>query len=124
MAEREKGAMKPQVHLRLGIADALMGKYNSGLDHLNKAGDIGLALYFKGLSLENLQRWPDAAKAFAAAKAAGYDPKRSDLHRVGALRRAATSRRPARSSSRSNRSPASRPNTTTSSAACSPPRGN
>ena len=41
-----------------------------------------------GLALEYLQKWDDAAKAFEAASAAGYDAKNSDLHRAGALRRA------------------------------------
>ncbi len=88
MADREKGSMKPITHLRLGVADCLMGRYRSSLDHLAKAGESGLAHYFQGLALENLQRWDDAAAAFAAAAKAGYDPKRSELHRVGTLRRA------------------------------------
>ncbi len=52
-----------------------------------KAGDNGLALFFRGLALENLQHWSEAADAFAQAAKAGYDPKRSELHRVGTLRR-------------------------------------
>jgi DNA-directed RNA polymerase subunit alpha len=91
IAEREKGAMKSHVHLRLGVADVMMGKYQSGLEHLAKAGDNGLAHFHKGLAYENLQRWPEAAKAFAAAAKAGFDPKRSELHRVGTLRRAGAS---------------------------------
>ncbi|MBX6312513.1 MAG: RNA polymerase subunit sigma [Isosphaeraceae bacterium] len=88
MMEREKGALKPMTHLRLGVADVLLGRYQAGLDHLAKAGEVGLAHFFRGLALENLQRWEEAAQAFAAAARAGYDPKRSELHRVGALRRA------------------------------------
>ncbi len=88
ITEREKGAMKPQTHLRLGVADVMLGRYNAALEHLNKAGDThGLALFFRGLALENLMKWAEASEAFAAAAKAGYDPKRSDLHRVGALRR-------------------------------------
>src|SRR5262249_46361867 len=67
MHERHKGAMKPEIHLRLGVAEVLMGRFVSGLDHLAKVGDNGLAHYFSGLALENLQRWNDAADAFAAA---------------------------------------------------------
>ena len=37
MIEREKGSIKPAVHLRLGVAEVLLGRYQSGLDHLNKA---------------------------------------------------------------------------------------
>ena len=85
--EREKGAMKPASHLRLGVADVLLGQYNRSLDHLGKAGDNGLALFFRGLAFENLEKWADAASAFASAAKAGYEPKRSELHRVGALRR-------------------------------------
>lgn len=88
MIERNQGAMKPDIHLRLGVADVLMGRFVSGLDHLTKAGDIGLAHYFRGLSLENLQRWNEANDAFAAAGKAGYEPNKSELHRVGTLRRA------------------------------------
>src|SRR5260370_4311090 len=41
MREREKGAMKADVHLRLGVGEVLLGRYNNGLEHLNKAGDNG-----------------------------------------------------------------------------------
>jgi DNA-directed RNA polymerase subunit alpha len=88
MKDREKGAMKPEIHLRLGVGEVLLGRYSSGLDHLSKAGEIGLAHFHRGLALENLQRWVEAAKAFAAAAHAGYDSKASELHRAGALRRA------------------------------------
>jgi DNA-directed RNA polymerase subunit alpha len=87
MIDRNKGNLKPDIHLRLGVAEVLMGRFVSGLDHLEKAGDIGLAHYFRGIGLENLQRWNEAAEAFAAAAKAGYEPKKSELHRVGALRR-------------------------------------
>ena len=85
--DREEGNMKPATHLRLGVAEVLLGRYTSALDHLGKLGDDGLAQFFRGLAFENSQRWPDAASAFAAAAKVGYDPKRSELHRVGALRR-------------------------------------
>src|SRR5579864_957207 len=87
MAEREKAALKPHTHLRLGVAEVLLGRYQGGLDHLAKATDTGLASFYKGVAFENLQRWNDAAQAFAAAAKGGYDPKRSELHRAGALRR-------------------------------------
>jgi DNA-directed RNA polymerase subunit alpha len=86
--EREKGSSKSHTHLRLGVAEVMLGRYQSALEHLAKAGDVGLAHFFRGQALENLQRWSDAAEAFAAAAKAGYDAKRSELHRVGALRRA------------------------------------
>jgi DNA-directed RNA polymerase subunit alpha len=88
MKDREKGTVKPDIHLRLGVGEVLLGRYQSGLDHLAKAGEVGLAYFHRGLALENLQRWADAAKAFADAAKAGYDPKASELHRAGALRRA------------------------------------
>jgi DNA-directed RNA polymerase subunit alpha len=88
MRDREKGAGKADAHLRLGVGEVLLGRYQSGLDHLGKAGDVGLAHFFKGLALQNVQRWGAAAEAFAAAAKAGYDPKNSELHRAGALRRA------------------------------------
>src|SRR3954469_14791209 len=87
MKEREKGAMKPDIHLRLGLGEVLLGRYTNGLEQLNKAGDIGLAHFHRGIALANLQRWSDAAEAFATASKAGYDTKQADLHRAGALRR-------------------------------------
>ncbi|GIW88865.1 MAG: RNA polymerase subunit alpha domain protein [Isosphaeraceae bacterium] len=87
IAEREKGKMKPSTHLRLGVADCLLGRYKSALEHLSKAGDSGLASFYQGVALENLQRWAEAGEAYAAAAQAGYDPKRSELKRVGTLRR-------------------------------------
>ncbi len=88
IAERESDKMKPATHLRLGIADCLLGRYRASLEHLTKAGDQGLAHHFRGIALENLQRWDDAIEAFADAVNAGYEPKRSELKRIGALRRA------------------------------------
>src|SRR5215213_5999790 len=67
MRDREKGAMKPDIYLRLGVGDILLGRFQAGLDQLNKAGDIGLAHFHRGVALENLQRWDEAARAFAAA---------------------------------------------------------
>jgi DNA-directed RNA polymerase subunit alpha len=86
--ERSKGAWKPEGHLRVGIAQVLMGRFLAGLDHLEKSGDTGLALYYRGLALENLERWVDAAEAFAQAAKAGYEPKKSELKRAGDLRKA------------------------------------
>ncbi|HEX8203076.1 MAG TPA: DNA-directed RNA polymerase subunit alpha C-terminal domain-containing protein, partial [Isosphaeraceae bacterium] len=86
MRDRSKGVITPDVHLRLGVADVLQGHYRDGLAHLEKAGDEGLAHFHRGIALENLQRWAEAAAAFAAAS--GFDPKSAELHRAGALRRA------------------------------------
>src|SRR5438270_8157656 len=90
MREREKAAPKAETHLRLGVGEVMLGRYHSGLDHLGKAGDNGLAHYFRGLALESLQRWGEAVAAFAAAAKAGHDPKVSEVHRPGELRPAGT----------------------------------
>jgi DNA-directed RNA polymerase subunit alpha len=86
MRDREKSP-KADTHLRLGVGEVMLGHYQSGLDHLAKAGDVGLAHFHRGVALENLQRWTEAAEAFAAAAKAGYDTKQAELHRAGALRR-------------------------------------
>ena len=78
----------PDVHLRLGIAEVLHGHYIQALSDLEMAGDDGIAHFHRGLALENLQRWEEAADAFAAAGEAGYDQRLAALHRAGALRRA------------------------------------
>jgi len=88
MRDREKGSMTAEVHLRLGVGEVLLGRYQSGLEQLKKAGDVGLAHFHKGLAFQNLQQWNEAAHAFAAAAKAGVDPAIADLHRAGALRRA------------------------------------
>src|SRR5580693_3497652 len=88
MKDRERGAMTPEIHLRLGVGEVLLGRYQSGLEQLKKAGDIGLAHFHRGLALLNLQHWNEAAHAFAAAAKAGVDPGIAELHRAGALRRA------------------------------------
>ena len=87
LRDRTKGSLTPDVHLRLGVGDVLLGKYASGLENLGKVPEQGMAQFFRGLALEYLQKWPEAGKAFEAASAAGYDAKLSDLHRAGALRR-------------------------------------
>src|SRR5690606_4028474 len=86
--DRHKENMPPEVHLRLGVAEVLQGHSQAALGHLEKAGHDGMARFYQGLALENLQRWADAAEAFAAASEAGFDPNNSTLHRAGALRRA------------------------------------
>lgn len=85
--ERDKKDGKPETHLRLGVGDVLLGRYASGLEHLKKAGEVGMASFFQGLAYENMQKYDEAGKAFAAAAKLGYDAKSSELHRAGALRR-------------------------------------
>ena len=75
--DRERGKMTPTSHLRLGIADCLLGRYRSSLEHLEKTSDLGLAQYFRGIAFENLQRWPEAEEAFGEAARLGYEVKRS-----------------------------------------------
>ena len=86
MLDRHKGNIGPDVHLRVGVAEVLMGRSTAGLDHLSKAGDVGLAHFHRGIALHNLGRYSDAAAAFAASSKAGHEPKVSDLKRAGALR--------------------------------------
>lgn len=88
MRDREKGNLSADVLLRLGVGEVLLGHYQTGLERLAKAGNLGLAHFHRGIALENLQRWEEAAEAFAAAAKADHDPKTADLHRAGALRRA------------------------------------
>ena len=54
--------MKPETHLRLGVGEVLLGRYQSGLEHLKKAGDLGMACYFRGLAQENQQQYEAAAR--------------------------------------------------------------
>ena len=86
--EQKEKEIKPEAHLRLGVGEVLLGRYNSGLEHLKKAGDQGMACFFRGLALANQQRYDQAAAAFAQAAKQGYDAKSAELHRAGALRRA------------------------------------
>ncbi len=118
--DKNKEKLPADAALRLGVGEVLLGHFKTGLEYLAKAGDTGMAHFHRGLALENLQRWTEAADAFAAASKAGYEPKISDLHRAGASAGAAstTRRRPCSTSSRPP--PARRPSTTTSAAACWP----
>ncbi len=89
---RERGPAKgpgaAEANLRLGVAEVLFGHYQAALGHLEKAGDSGMAHFHRGLALQNLQRWDEADKAYAAAGENGYDQKVAVLHRAGAMRRA------------------------------------
>lgn len=87
MLDRAGKNPSPDLHLRLGVAEVLFGHYQAALAHLEKAGDLGIAHFHRGLALENLQRWQEASTAFAAAAESGYDQKLATLHRAGALRR-------------------------------------
>jgi len=86
--DRHASKMTPDIHLRLGVAEVLHGHYGEALKHLEHAGKSGLAHFYRGLALENLQRYEEAADAFAAAGESDYDPKHAALHRLGALRKA------------------------------------
>jgi DNA-directed RNA polymerase subunit alpha len=86
--ERKEKDSKPESNLRLGVGEVLLGRYEWGLEYLKKAGDVGMAHYFRGIALENQQRFDQAAAAFAQAAKLGFDAKNSELHRAGALRRA------------------------------------
>ena len=85
---REGGDDSPRPTCGWASARSCWAATTRGSTTWSKAGDVGLAHFFRGLALENLQRWDEAAEAFAAAGKAGYDPKSAELHRAGALRRA------------------------------------
>ncbi len=86
--EKKEKDGKAETQLRLGVGEVLLGRYHSGLEYLKRAGDLGMAFYFRGLALENLLRHEPAAESFAQAAKLGYDPKNAELKRAGALRRA------------------------------------
>jgi len=90
LREREKKEKEPRedTQLRLGVGEVLLGRYAAGLEHLKRAGGMGMALFFQGLALENLQRHTEAAEAFDQAGKLGYDAKNAELKRAGSLRRA------------------------------------
>ncbi len=86
MVDRNKGHLTPEIHLRIGVAEVLMGRYQAGLDHLAKAGDQGLGHFHRGIAQHNMGKYAAAATTFAASTKAGFDPKMSELRRAGALR--------------------------------------
>ena len=45
--EKKEKELKPETHLRLGVGEVLLGRYNSGLEHLKKAGEVGMACFFR-----------------------------------------------------------------------------
>ena len=62
--EREKKETdKPETHLRLGVGEVLLGRYRLGLEHLKRAGEVGMAYFFQGLAFENMQKYDDAAES-------------------------------------------------------------
>ena len=82
--EREKKDkdLRPETQLRLGVGEVLLGRYGAGLEHLKRAGEVGMAYFFQGLAFENLQKYDEASKAFAQAANLGYDARNSELHRA------------------------------------------
>ena len=64
--EREKKDDEAGDPSPAGRRRGLLGRYASGLEHLKKAGEVGMAFFFQGLAYENLQKYDEAAKAFAA----------------------------------------------------------
>ena len=118
--EREKKEKegKPETHLRLGVGEVLLGRYQSGLEHLKKAGELGMACYFRGIAQENQQLYEAAAASFASAGKHGYDPKNSELHRAGRFAARAKKTKPGRSWRHWPSRARGRRNTTSSKAAC------
>src|ERR687890_252418 len=57
LQERHRGALTPDIRLRLGVAEVLLGRPKVGLDHLAQAGDVGLGHFHRGTALQDLQRW-------------------------------------------------------------------
>ena len=92
--EKKEKEVKPETHLRLGVGEVLLGRYQSGLEHLKKAGELGMACYLPGPRAGEpaaVRRRPPRRSRQAAKH--GYDAKNSELHRAGALRRAGQDRR-------------------------------
>ena len=48
---REERTPSPRRISRLGVGDVLLGRYASGLEHLKRAGEIGMAFFFQGLAV-------------------------------------------------------------------------
>lgn len=88
---RDRNKDKPNEALleRLGVAYTLMGQHSHALECLNqiKKSANGIVHYFRGIALENQQKWTDAAEAFIASAAANYDVRNSRLHEAGCYRR-------------------------------------
>lgn len=74
IAEREREQLQPITHLRLGVADCLLGRYRSSLEHLQRAGDVGLAHFFRGVSLENLRAGKMPPRRFRKRRRLGSIP--------------------------------------------------
>jgi DNA-directed RNA polymerase subunit alpha len=87
--ERFRDKMSEEVLSRLGVAHTLMGQHSHALECLNQIRNStnGLVHYFRGLALENQQKWADAIDAFTKSAAANYDVRNSRLHHAGCLRR-------------------------------------
>ena len=57
------------------MGEVLLGRYQSGLEQLKKAGDLGMACYFRGLAQENQQQYEAAAASFARRPSTATIPR-------------------------------------------------
>ncbi|MFM1800917.1 MAG: hypothetical protein RJA81_269 [Planctomycetota bacterium] len=89
LRDRNKETPSEDLLQRLGVAYTLMGQHSHALECLNQIKDSGAGIvhYFRGIALENQQKWSDASKAFTASAAASYDVRNSRLHEAGCYRR-------------------------------------
>ncbi len=87
--DRSKGKLDDDSLQRLGVAHVLMGQHSQALESLNQVVDrkSGLVNYFRGIALENQQRWKEAIEAFESSAAAEFDVRNSRLHKAGCFRR-------------------------------------
>ena len=87
--DRHRDKMTEDVLSRLGVAYTLMGQHSHALECLNqiKGSSNGLVHYFRGIALENQQKWAEAIDAFSKSEKASYDVRNSRLHHAGCLRR-------------------------------------
>lgn len=70
----------------LGIALHMLSDHRPAVEMLQRVSGNGFADFYRGRSLQSLERFDDAAEAFIAAEKNGYDSVNALLARAGAIR--------------------------------------
>ncbi len=85
-AKRKSGTASERDLLMLGVTSYLLGQHRLAEEVLGELPKHGMATFYRGRALFNLEEFPEAAAAYDAAAANGHDKITCALFKAGAIR--------------------------------------
>ena len=119
---RRRKEIKPETHLRLGVGEVLLGRYNSGLEHLKRPATRAWPISSAGWPSRTCSNTTTPPTRLPRRPSAGTTPRTPICTGPAPCAALATPTRPRRSWALEKAERVVRPNSTSSRAACSPPK--